>query len=293
MGKEERAAPAAAAETAAATAATSTATAVAKPGLLRKIKFYVKFTLGISVFLILLFLVVVPITVVRRLLGIQRGLPADLLWIPGEASLPFIGVKYKLEGRVDLIRSGHQPYIFVLNHQSQLDSMVMATNVPTDMVIVAKRSLLLMPGIGFILWLTDAILIDRKNHASSVASMAAAAQRVTNDKLSVAVFPEGTRNRHGGLLPFKKGAFHLARQANVPVVPIVLSEYTDPTTGIYNSDVFLFSSGTITIRVLDPIRPHTEPTVERLRDRTRAAMSAALVDMNRSSGTAHKAKKAQ
>eukprot|EP00043_Microstomoeca_roanoka_P000631 m.28302 g.28302 ORF g.28302 m.28302 type:complete len:255 (-) comp10428_c1_seq1:57-821(-) len=241
-----------------------------------KVHFYSKFILGITIFLVLVLVFVIPILLIRRLLGIQRGLPYDLLWIPGRAALPFIGVSFTLTGNTRLLKKGHQPFVYVLNHQSQLDSMVMACTIPTDMVIVAKKSLLWMPGVGFILWLTDAILLDRKNHTASIHHMEDAAQRIKTEKISVAVFPEGTRNRHGGLLPFKKGAFHLARQANVPIVPIVLSEYTDPKHGIYNSDEFVFGSGNITIHVLDPIPADAKPTVEELAEYTRETMLKAL-----------------
>lgn len=60
----------------------------------------------------------------------------------------------------------------------QLDSMIMSCNIPDNLVVVAKRSLLLMPGINFVLWLSDAILLDRSNREASIKSMAVAAEKV-------------------------------------------------------------------------------------------------------------------
>uniref|UniRef100_A0A8C3QNA5 1-acyl-sn-glycerol-3-phosphate acyltransferase n=1 Tax=Cyanoderma ruficeps TaxID=181631 RepID=A0A8C3QNA5_9PASS len=110
-----------------------------------------------------------------------------------------------------------QPYVVVSNHQSSLDLLGMMEVLPDRCVPIAKRELLYMGAVGVVCWLGGIIFIDRKRTHDAISTMAEAVR--------VWVFPEGTRNHSGSMLPFKRGAFHLAVQAQVPVVPIVISSY--------------------------------------------------------------------
>ncbi|GFW16877.1 1-acyl-sn-glycerol-3-phosphate acyltransferase beta [Trichonephila clavipes] len=88
------------------------------------------------------------------------------------------------------------------------------------------------------------------------------------------IFPEGTRNDSGTLLPFKKGAFHIATQAKIPIVPIVFSEYTD----FYSIGKKIFDRGTITVTVLPWIKTEhlTSVDVPSLTEEVRSIMMSSL-----------------
>lgn len=94
--------------------------------------------------------------------------------------------------------------------------------------------------------LSKSIFLDRGNRESAVKQAKKAAQDIHDKKQSVFIFPEGTRNDSGTntLLPFKKGAFYMATQAQVPIIPIVVSNYKD----IYSFKEKRFSSGTLKIK---------------------------------------------
>jgi len=86
---------------------------------------------------------------------------------------------------------------------------------------IAKKQLGQIPLFGWAMAAGRFIFIDRKNPIAARKSIDRAAARI-RDGSSVAIFPEGTRSRDGLLGPFKKGGFHLAQQAGVPVVPIAI-----------------------------------------------------------------------
>jgi 1-acyl-sn-glycerol-3-phosphate acyltransferase len=134
------------------------------------------------------------------------------------------GIRRELEGWEALpgdLREGRRPAVFIGNHTSLFDPPLMISTLPCRPVFVAKRELAGIPFLGWVIWLADFIFIDRRDRASALASLREAAARIRSGQAIVA-FPEGTRSRDGNLLPFKKGAFALAFEAGVPVVPFAI-----------------------------------------------------------------------
>ena len=115
-----------------------------------------------------------------------------------------------------------QPYVFMSNHQSVLDIGALVLTLPVDWRFVAKRELTWVPFFGWALGLSDQIVIDRGNRTSAVRSLQRAAERVRGG-ISVIVFPEGTRSPTGRMREFKSGGFHLAIEAQVPILPATVS----------------------------------------------------------------------
>jgi len=116
----------------------------------------------------------------------------------------------------------HRPCIFIANHQSIVDIWVLLTFLPPNTRFVAKRELFRIPIFGWALAASGCIAIDRGNRSRAIRSLRTAGERIRAGR-SVVLFPEGTRSRDGSLKPFKKGAFHLAVQAGVPVVPVAIT----------------------------------------------------------------------
>jgi 1-acyl-sn-glycerol-3-phosphate acyltransferase len=127
------------------------------------------------------------------------------------------GVKLKVSGREHL--DPKQPYVFVANHWSYLDAAPLFCGTGRRMGLVAKKELLKAPILGFGMGFVNVIAIDRSNRERAVETLKTATALLRSG-ISFGVCPEGTRARQGEMLPFKKGAFHMAVQARVPVVPM-------------------------------------------------------------------------
>jgi 1-acyl-sn-glycerol-3-phosphate acyltransferase len=126
--------------------------------------------------------------------------------------------RIRIEGRWP---EPHAPYVVVANHQSFLDIFVLS-NLPHEMKWVAKRSLFKIPWIGWCFWMVGDIAVERGDSASA-AKVMDKAQDYLRHGMNVMIFPEGTRSLDGKMLPFKAGAFKLAVDAGVPILPIAVS----------------------------------------------------------------------
>jgi 1-acyl-sn-glycerol-3-phosphate acyltransferase len=129
-----------------------------------------------------------------------------------------IGVRVQVLGRENIVAG---PAVYAANHASALDIPVLFASLPFEFRIIHKRSLYLIPVVGWFLFLAGHIGIDRKNPFRARRSLEAAAQRVRRGATLV-VFPEGTRSPDATIGPFKRGSFVLALSAGVPVVPVSL-----------------------------------------------------------------------
>jgi len=146
-----------------------------------------------------------------------------IVWI-GRTWLSWIfrtcGVRVVAEGLEHVDRT--QPYVFMSNHQSVLDIGALVLTLPVSWRFVAKRELTWVPFFGWALGLSDQIVIDRGNRTKSVRSLSRAAERIRGG-LNVIIFPEGTRSPTGEMREFKSGGFHLAIEAQVPILPATVS----------------------------------------------------------------------
>ncbi|HIP76735.1 MAG TPA: 1-acylglycerol-3-phosphate O-acyltransferase [Psychromonas hadalis] len=113
--------------------------------------------------------------------------------------------------------------VYLANHQNNYDLITTTGAVQSGSVTIGKKSLLWIPFFGLIYWLTGNILIDRNNKEKSRETLNNAVEKMKEKDIGVWIFPEGTRSRGRGLLPFKLGAFHMALQAGVNIVPTVIS----------------------------------------------------------------------
>jgi 1-acyl-sn-glycerol-3-phosphate acyltransferase len=122
---------------------------------------------------------------------------------------------------IDNIRKD-KTYIFICNHQSAFDIPLMMFYAPKQLRMIFKKELLYIPFFGFILWLLKFIPIDRGNREKAVSSLKKAAKRI-HDGINIVIYADGTRSLNGELKPFKKGAFLLAIEAQVDIIPVTIS----------------------------------------------------------------------
>ncbi len=172
--------------------------------------------------------------------------------------------------------AGKQAFVVVANHQSYLDIFAMC-NIHHEMKWVAKKELFRIPLFGLGLHLAGDIGLDRGDGASALAMMAKA-RRYLASGMSVSMFPEGTRSDGGKLLPFKPGAFRLAVQSGVPLLPVVVSGTAQgmPKRGPW------IHPARVTVRILCPVRTvglHAGG-VRGLREDVRGRMQGALDEIH-------------
>jgi lysophosphatidate acyltransferase len=182
-----------------------------------------------------------------------------------------------------------RPAVFVGNHQTELDVLMLGHIFPKWCSVTAKKSLSKIPFLGWFMLMSKTVFIERKSRSQALQAFDAAAEQMRNQRQSVFIFPEGTRSYYEkpDLLPFKKGAFHLAVQAQVPIVPIVAANYSN----VLNVKTKQFQPGIVPTRVLKPIstKGKTKEDVDSLLEETRNAMMEALLELTeqaRKEGTA-------
>ena len=182
------------------------------------------------------------------------------------------GVTVKVTGLEDL--DPDTQYVFASNHRSYLDTAALFAHSGRRMGLVAKKELLKVPVLGQGMGFVNIIAIDRTNPERARRSMENARQ-VMNDGYSFGVFVEGTRALPGELLPFKKGAFHLALQTEAPIVPVAIKN-TDRLMGKHTGVAY---PGEIEMALLPPIETKGK-TVDELLLETRAAIANELKTEN-------------
>ncbi len=140
-----------------------------------------------------------------------------------------------------------RPAVFLFNHQSNADFLIMAKLLKKDTVAIAKKELEMSP-IGPFFKAAGVIFIDRKNKDKAIEAMKPAVDALRSGT-SIAIAPEGTRSKDYNLGSFKKGAFHLAMEAGVPIVPMVIKNAHD----IMARGSAMLQPGQVEVVILPPI----------------------------------------
>lgn len=164
----------------------------------------------------------------------------------GELGTAMAGVNVRIEGEANLWLQ--RPAVFIFNHQSALDVLLLCKLLRRDFIGIGKEEIRSYPILGPALAAVGTVFIDRYNHTKAVAGLTPAVEAL-EEGLSVAIAPEGTRSPSPRLGKFKKGAFRLAIEAGVPIVPIVFVNALDalPKHGL------VIRATTVDAIVLEPI----------------------------------------
>ncbi|MDX1803680.1 MAG: lysophospholipid acyltransferase family protein [Alcanivorax sp.] len=158
--------------------------------------------------------------------------------------LRLAGIGLQLEGQTAALRQ--RPAVFVINHQSGTDPLIVAALLQRDMVAVAKAELRHHPLLGPLMGWLGTVFVRREQGAGP--QVLAPLLPALASGYAVALAPEGHRSRDGRLQPFRPGALWLAQQAGVPLIPIVLHDSRD----ILPAGALLMRPGTVRITVLAP-----------------------------------------
>jgi len=182
------------------------------------------------------------------------------------------GMKVHVEGLERL--DSKQPYVFISNHRSYLDTATLFAFLDRRIGLIAKKELLKVPILGYGMGYVNVMAIDRTNRERAVATMKAATDRLRSG-ISFGVFAEGTRALPGHFLPFKKGAFYMAAEAGVPIVPVAMKN-TDVLMG---KGTGLAKTGTIEMVILPPVSTEgveSDVEIQGLIDRVRQSIAKEL-----------------
>ena len=188
--------------------------------------------------------------------------------------LKMCGVRVIMKGLENLKPDG--TYLFVSNHRSYIDTAIVESKLGRHVGIIAKAELLKVPIWGYGMGFADLMAIDRSNPKRSVETMREAAKKI-QEGLSVVVFAEGTRALPDELLPFKKGSFHLAIEAGVPIIPIAIKN----SGNLMGKKTGVAQPGTVEAVLLPPINTaglSRKKDLETLRDTVRAAIANELAN---------------
>uniref|UniRef100_A0A1B6EH48 1-acyl-sn-glycerol-3-phosphate acyltransferase n=1 Tax=Clastoptera arizonana TaxID=38151 RepID=A0A1B6EH48_9HEMI len=197
-----------------------------------------------------------------------------------------LNLKWKLRGHENIIND--TGCVVLINHQSALDLLVLAELWPVlqRCTVISKREIFYAWPFGLAAWLWGTIFINRLNGEKAQSAINKTGETIRTKQAKLCMFPEGTRHSGKELLPFKKGAFHVAIAAQTPILPVVVSHYH-----FLDDKEHRFDAGTNIIEILPPISTEglTKEDIDELISRTYSAMSQAftklsnevLVDMNK------------
>lgn len=182
----------------------------------------------------------------HRATGNQRKTVDFVTQFAADSALRVLGVKVELVGEENLW--AHRPCIFALNHQSKFDMFAMMYLVRRGFTGVAKAEARKVPGFGKFMEMAEVAFIDRSDSAKAIDALKPAVDRLKKG-LSLCIAPEGTRSWTPKVGKFKKGPFHLAMQAGVPIVPVVFRNAGE----IMGRNDQTMRAGTLQVAVLPPV----------------------------------------
>jgi 1-acyl-sn-glycerol-3-phosphate acyltransferase len=169
-----------------------------------------------------------------------------------------------------------RPYVVVANHESFSDILLLC-HLPWEMKWLSKVEIMKIPVLGWVMWMANDIPVKRGRAVSVRDAMAACRERLAQ-RCSVMMFPEGTRSLTEEMLPFKDGAFRLAIDAGVPILPLALHGTRD---AIAKHD-WRINPAVAVVEILEPIESAGKTTAalkQEARDRIEAARNKLRLEM--------------
>ncbi|KAK9511572.1 hypothetical protein O3M35_000204 [Rhynocoris fuscipes] len=199
------------------------------------------------------------------------------------ASLPFwgvrqvskiLGLKWEIRGHENIVQDVGT--VVVANHQSFLDLLVLAEiwTVLDRCTIIVKQEIFYAWPFGLVCWLCGVVFINRKNSKDAHNAINKAAQTINTKKAKIIIAPEGTRHEGDTLLPFKKGAFHIAIASQAPIQPVVISRFK-----FLDHKAYKFDRGNLVISIL-PVIETAGLTIKDLESVIRRAYEAMTKEYN-------------
>jgi 1-acyl-sn-glycerol-3-phosphate acyltransferase len=199
----------------------------------------------------------------------------------GKALLWVLGIRLEFVNPDNLTERSAR--VVIINHQSALDVLwTAATAAPAPMAI-GKKEVIFIPIINLAWWAFGFVRVDRKHHQKALDALAGVGKKVHDEKRSLYIAVEGTRTYDGQILPFKKGAFHLAYEAQAPICPVVV----DGAFQLLSRNGFFPKKGVIRLFYLPPVSAQeiqnafASGQMDQLIEKVRGDMVLALENMRK------------
>lgn len=256
-------------------------------GYIKPLKYYAR--MAVYVFCILVSATYgVVISVLLTFVGKRRLVQHLVARFFQKMAGALLNIHFKIEN--EKVLTDTRPAIIISNHQSMLDVLLLGAIFPPYTSVTAKKSLKYYPFLGWYMWASGSVFLNRTNRANALKAFEDAKLEIKNHNQNVFMFPEGTRSHafEPEMLPFKKGAFHFAIQCQIPIVPVVAANYSH----IWSQPHKVIETGTIPVRVLDPVptKGLTSADVNELVARVRKSMMDASVELGYATVDFHVAK---
>jgi putative phosphoserine phosphatase/1-acylglycerol-3-phosphate O-acyltransferase len=165
----------------------------------------------------------------------------------GDFAAAMVGIDLDVYGEKNLWAA--RPCVFIFNHQSKADVVILAKLIRKDMGGIGKQEIRKIPVLGQLMEWAGTVFVDRADTQNAIKAMEPLVDAIRKEGRSICIAPEGTRTLSPKLGPFKKGAFHLAMQAGVPIVPIVIHNAGD----VAPKNEFVMRPATVRVDVLPPV----------------------------------------
>jgi len=198
---------------------------------------------------------------VRLLYATGMAIIRTMVWLTG--------ARIQAEGLEKLDPAG--TYIFMSNHVSNLDPIILMPLIPRRTSVLVKKELWRLPVVARAFDLASLVPVERHNRDAAIQSVRRATE-VMNQGVNMMVYPEGTRSRDGRLLPFKKGPFFMAAETGFPIVPVTMVN----TFEILPKGKFAAKRGTARLVFHPPIDPKSFSSREELMEAVAKAIRSAL-----------------
>ncbi len=238
------------------------------------IKFFQWIYTFYSAFLFIILMLIFALPILIPLLVSERGDKVAFFFLRTWARIwSFLsGVRYEVHGVENIVRD--KPYIYIFNHRSFVDAPVIPIVIPQEIRAIGKKELSKIPVFGTVIGRL-AIWVDRSDAESRRISVEKLVQFLNLGK-SIVVAPEGTRNDSSEtLLPFQKGAFRLAVDTGIPILPMAILG----ADKIMARGSILLSPGKVRVYFSKPITPPlpSETAVNDLMEKSRNRLEAMIL----------------
>ena len=233
-------------------------------------KIFLKTVFLFPLFMIFIMFPLCVLIVITAFLPKGRVLATKLYEFFGWIGIVLVGVELNVIGaeKIDPKKS----YVVIGNHPSTLDIFTHITALPVSIRFLTKTELFRIPIFGRVLKTLGLPRIDRKNAKANFEKINDSINQVIKLGNSIMIFPEGKRSNQKELLPFKKGASHIAKNFNLPIIPVVSHNAHNL---MVKGKVWL-KSGEIKIEILDPIYNVNDYTVDELTSKMESLIKSRL-----------------
>ena len=234
------------------------------------IKIFLKTVILFPLFIIFIMFPLCLLIVITAFVPKGRVLATKLYEFFGWIGIVLVGVELNIIGveKIDPKKS----YVVIGNHPSTLDIFTHITALPVSIRFLTKTELFRIPIFGRVLKTLGLPRIDRKNAKANFEKINDSINQVIKLGNSIMIFPEGKRSNQKELLPFKKGASHIAKNFNLPIIPVVSHNAHNL---MVKGKVWL-KSGEIKIEILDPIYNVNDYTVDELTSKMESLIKSKL-----------------